>query len=255
MATSLGGKVALITGGNSGIGKATALLFATEGATVVITARRKEEGEQVAREIVDAGGTATFIATDVSCSGAVADLVRQVVNQYGTIDCLFNNAGISGTPGVPLADLAEDEWDSVIDINLKGVWLMMKYVIPVMQKSGGGSIVNMSSVYGLVSSHLQMSAYTASKHGVIGLTRSPARDYAGDNIRVNAICPAYIHTPMVDEPIENDPALGARILGLHPIGRLGSVGEIAEAVLWLACDKSSFVTGHALAADGGLTLG
>lgn len=249
MTRSLEGKVALITGGNSGIGKATALLFAAEGAKVVITARRQEEGEQVVSEIVAAGGSATFIATDVSSSTDVAALVRQVVGLYGTVDCLFNNAGISGNIYTPLADLDEDEWDSVIDINLKGVWLMMKYVIPIMKENGGGSIVNMSSIYGLTSSHLQMTAYTASKHGVIGLTKSGARDYAQDNIRVNAICPAFIYTPMIN------PALGKKVLGLHPIGRLGTVEEIAEAVLWLACDKSSFVTGHSLAADGGLTLG
>ncbi len=249
MTRILEGKVALITGGNSGIGKATALLFAAEGAKVVITARRSEEGAQVVNEIVAAGGTATFIATDVSRSTDVAALVRQVVSLYGTVDCLFNNAGISGNIYTPLADLDEAEWDSVIDINLKGVWLMMKYVIPTMKENGGGSIVNMSSIYGLTSSHLQMTAYTASKHGVIGLTKSAARDYASDNIRVNAICPAYIYTPMIN------PALGKKVLGLHPIGRLGTVEEIAEAVLWLACDKSSFVTGHSLVADGGLTLG
>ena len=255
MANSLEGKVALITGGNSGIGKATALLFAAEGAKTIITARRVDEGEQVVREIIEAGGTATYIETDVSNAAAVAALVRNVISLYGTIDCLFNNAGISGTPGTPVADLDENEWDSVININLKGVWLVMKYVIPVMQRAGGGSIVNMSSIYGLVSSHLEMPAYTASKHGVIGLTKSAARDYARDNIRVNAICPAFIHTPMVDGPIENDPQLGIKVLGLHPIGRLGTVEEIAEAVLWLSCDKSSFVTGHSLAADGGVTLG
>ena len=182
-------------------------------------------------------------------------LVEAVVSLYGKIDCLFNNAGISGTPGTPVVDLDEEEWDQVIDINLKGVWLGMKYVIPVMISNGGGAIVNMSSIYGLISSHLQMPAYTASKHGVIGLSKSAARDYATDNIRVNTICPAYIHTPMVDLAVEENPALGDQVLSLHPIGRLGTVEEIAEAVLWLSCDKSSFVTGHSLAADGGVTLG
>ena len=131
----------------------------------------------------------------------------------------------------------------------------MKYVIPVMKRNGGGSIVNMSSIYGLIASHLQMPAYTASKHGVIGLTKSAARDYAEDNIRVNAICPAYVRTVMVDVPMSEDPELADKVMGLHPIGRLGTVEEIAEGVLWLACDKSSFVTGHSLAADGGVTLG
>jgi NAD(P)-dependent dehydrogenase (short-subunit alcohol dehydrogenase family) len=255
MSKCLEGKVAIITGGNSGIGKAAALLFAAEGAKTVVTARRVEEGEQVVKEIVEAGGEAVFIATDVSKSGEVKALVEAVVSLYGKIDCLFNNAGISGTPGTPVVDLDEEEWDQVIDINLKGVWLGMKYVIPVMISNGGGAIVNMSSIYGLISSHIQMPAYTASKHGVIGLSKSAARDYATDNIRVNTICPAYIHTPMVDLAVEENPALGDQVLSLHPIGRLGTVEEIAEAVLWLSCDKSSFVTGHSLAADGGVTLG
>ncbi|MEP5765150.1 MAG: glucose 1-dehydrogenase [Halieaceae bacterium] len=249
------GKVVIVTGGNSGIGKATALLYAAEGAKTIVTARRREEGEQAVSEILDGGGTAAFIQADVSIAADVKAMVENTVSLYGTVDCLFNNAGISGNAGRPVADLEEEEWDQVIDINLKGVWLGMKYVIPVMLKNGGGSIVNMSSIYGLVGSHLQMPAYTASKHGVIGLTRSAARDYAKDNIRVNAICPAFIHTPMVDAPMDHSSAFGAKLLALHPIGRLGTPEEIAEAVLWLSCEKSSFVTGHSLAADGGATLG
>ena len=255
MSKSLQGKVAIITGGNDGIGKATALMFAVEGAKTVVTARRVAEGEQTVKEITDAGGEAIFIATDVSKAADVRSMVDTVVERYGKIDCLFNNAGISGTPLTPVTELEEEEWDQVIDINLKGVWLGMKYVIPVMKRNGGGVIVNMSSVYGLISSHLHMPAYTASKHGVIGLTKSAARDYATDNIRVNTICPAYVHTKMVDVAIEENPPLGETILALHPIGRLGTLDEIAEAVLWLSCDKSSFVTGHSLTADGGLTLG
>jgi NAD(P)-dependent dehydrogenase (short-subunit alcohol dehydrogenase family) len=255
MTKMLEGKVAIVTGGNSGIGKATALLFAAEGATAIVTARRIEEGEATVAEIHAAGGRASFVQADVSRAADVRALIDTTVSNHGKIDCLFNNAGISGNPGTPITDLDEDEWDQVININLKGVWLCMKYAIPIMQKNGGGSIVNMSSIYGLVSSHLEMPAYTASKHGVIGLTKSAARDYAKDNIRVNTICPAYIHTPMVDVPMEADAELAAKVLSLHPIGRLGTVEEIAEAVLWLASDKSSFVTGHSLAADGGVTLG
>lgn len=255
MVKSLEGKVAIVTGGNAGIGKATARLFAAEGAKTVVCARRLEEGEETVNEILKSGGIATFVKADVSRPADVKALVDETVSLYGTIDYLFNNAGISGNPGTPIADLDETEWDQVININLKGVWLGMKYVIPIMRQNGGGSIVNMSSIYGLVGSHLQMPAYTASKHGVIGLTKSGARDYAEDNIRVNAICPAFIHTDMVDGPMAEDPVLAKKITGLHPIGRLGTVEEIAEAVLWLASDKSSFVTGHSLMADGGLTLG
>lgn len=255
MAKSLQGKVAIITGGNAGIGKATALLFAAEGAKTVVCARRREEGEETVDEIVKSGGVAAFVECDVSIAADVKAMVDETVNLYGAVDCLFNNAGISGTPGTPITDLDEAEWEQVININLKGVWLGMKYVIPVMRQNGGGSIVNMSSIYGLIASHLQMPAYTASKYGVIGLTKSGARDYALDNIRVNAICPAYIHTEMVDGPMAEDPELANKVIGLHPIGRLGTVEEIAEAVLWLSSDKSSFVTGHALTADGGLTLG
>lgn len=255
MLKSLQGKVAIVTGGNAGIGKATARLFAAEGAKTIVSARRVEEGEATVSEILQDGGIAAFVQADVSKAADVKALVDETVNLYGTIDCLFNNAGISGNPGTPITDLDEAEWDQVININLKGVWLGMKYAIPIMRQNGGGSIVNMSSIYGLLSSHLQMPAYTASKHGVIGLTKSGARDYAGDKIRVNAICPAYIHTAMVDGPMAEDPELAEKVMGLHPIGRLGTVEEIAEAVLWLSSDKSSFVTGHSLAADGGVTLG
>ena len=202
MARSLEGKVAIVTGGNAGIGKATARLFAAEGARTIVCARRVEEGEETVNEIVAAGGIASFVQADVSRSADVKALVDETVSRYG-----------------------------------------------------GGSIVNMSSIYGLLASHLQMPAYTASKHGVIGLTKSGARDYANDNIRVNAICPAYIHTAMVDGPMSEDAELAETVMGLHPIGRLGTVEEIAEAVLWLSSDKSSFVTGHSLAADGGVTLG
>ncbi|MEH6586242.1 MAG: glucose 1-dehydrogenase [Halioglobus sp.] len=255
MAKCLQGKVAIVTGGNAGIGKATARLFAAEGAKTIVSARRVEEGEETVNEIVKNGGIAAFVQADVSKAAEVKALIDKTVSLYGTIDCLFNNAGISGNPGTPITDLEEAEWDQVIDINLKGVWLGMKYAIPIMRQNGGGSIVNMSSIYGLLGSHLQMPAYTASKHGVIGLTKSGARDYANDNIRINAICPAYIHTAMVDGPMEESPELAEKVMGLHPIGRLGTVEEIAEAVLWLSSDKSSFVTGHSLAADGGVTLG
>jgi NAD(P)-dependent dehydrogenase (short-subunit alcohol dehydrogenase family) len=255
MANSLQGKVAIVTGGNAGIGKATARLFAAEGAKTIVCARRAEEGKETVDEISNSGGVAAFVQADVSNSADVRALVDKTVSLYGKVDCLFNNAGISGNPGTPIADLDEAEWEQVININLKGVWLGMKYVIPIMQQNGGGSIVNMSSIYGLLGSHLEMPAYTASKHGVIGLTKSGARDYIKDNIRVNAICPAYIHTVMVDVPMSEDPELAKKVMGLHPIGRLGTVDEIAEAVLWLSSDKSSFVTGHSLAVDGGVTLG
>lgn len=255
MHKSLEGKVAIVTGGNSGIGMATVLLFAAQGAKTVVSARREEEGEQVVAQIKAAGGEAIFIKTDVSRASDVKALIDQTVSHYGTIDVLFNNAGITGNGASSVVDVDEEEWDQVININLKGVWLGMKYAIPVMLKNGGGSIVNMSSIYGVTSSHFQMPAYTASKHGVIGLTKSAARDYAKEDIRVNTICPGFVHTSMIDTGLEDQPELAKKILDLHPIGRLGTVDEIAEAVLWLASDKSSFVTGHSLVADGGATLG
>jgi NAD(P)-dependent dehydrogenase (short-subunit alcohol dehydrogenase family) len=244
------GKVALITGGNSGIGRSTALLFARKGAKTVIAARRMQAGEETVRLLNEAGGEAIFVPTDVSKATEVAALVDKTMALYGRLDYAFNNAGvIEPRPFKPITECSEEEWDQVMNINLKGVWLGIKYQIPAMLKGGGGSIVNMSSIFGLLGAG-SCGAYAASKHAVIGLTKSVAKNYARQGIRVNAICPAFIDTPMVDFVTDN-PDLLEEVAARHPIGRLGTPQEIAEAVVWLCSDAASFVTGHALVADGG----
>ncbi|XXY67234.1 SDR family oxidoreductase [Sorangium sp. So ce291] len=242
-------KVALITGGNMGIGKAAALLFAQEGARVVIAARRVAEGERTAAEIVARGGEAIFVPTDVSRAADCAAMVAAAVKRYGRLDVAFNNAGVEQViKSVP--ELEEDEWDRVIDIHLKGVFLSMKFQIPEMLKAGGGAIVNTSSVGGLVATP-GLSAYVASKHGIIGLTKVAAVDFAARNVRVNAICPGGTHTAMFDKWIK-DKAVEQHVLASHPIGRFADPIEPARAALFLASDDASFVTGVALPIDGGL---
>ncbi|MEP7354431.1 MAG: SDR family oxidoreductase [Acidobacteriota bacterium] len=242
------GKVALVTGGSSGIGRATALAFAAEGARVVIAARRAAESEATVKLIAEQGGEAFFVATDVSKATDVERLIATAVDKWGRLDLAFNNAGVLGTAFVPVPNYTEDAWDQVIDINLKGVFLSMKYEIPALLASGGGAIVNMSSVAGLIGGGAGI-AYYASKHGVIGATKAAALEYATKGIRVNAVCPAVIETDMADTfPKEVRTAL----LAAHPVGRFGSPEEVAQAVVWLCSDKASFVTGHSLAIDGGL---
>ncbi|WP_437850230.1 SDR family oxidoreductase [Sorangium sp. So ce363] len=242
-------KVALITGGNMGIGKAAALLFAQEGAKVVIAARRVAEGERTAAEIVARGGEAIFVPTDVSRASDCAAMVAAAVKRYGRLDVAFNNAGVEQVIK-SLPELEEDEWDRVIDINLKGVFLSMKFQIPEMLKAGGGAIVNTSSVGGLVATP-GLSAYVTSKHGVIGLTKAAAIDFAARNVRVNAICPGGTHTAMFDRWIK-DGAMEQHVLASHPIGRFADPIEPARVALFLASDEASFVTGVALPIDGGL---
>jgi len=250
MSNDFAGKVALVTGGNSGIGHSTALLFARKGAKTVVAARRRQAGEETVRLINEAGGEAVFIPTDVSKATEVAALIHKTVELYGRLDYAFNNAGIiEPRPSQPITELSEEAWDQVMNINLKGVWLGMKYQIPAILKGGGGAIVNMSSIFGLLGGG-GGGAYTASKHAVIGLTKSVAKHYATQGIRVNAICPAFIDTPLIDF-ITSEPDSLAALAALHPIGRLGTPQEIAEAVVWLCSDAASFVTGHALVADGG----
>ena len=245
-------KVALITGGNSGIGLATSLQFAREGAKVAISARREEEGEAAVRQILEAGGEAIFIKTDVSRRSDIEAMVDKTLDTYGKLDYAFNNAGVSH--GTPMHELTEEEWDHVININLKGVWLCMKYQIPHILKTGG-AIVNMSSGYGLKGAAFGNSAYTASKHGVIGLTKAAALEYATQGIRVNSIVPGWILTPMVQQGIDNVPGLEAHALGESPLGRLGTPEEMSEAVVWLCSDAASYVNGHTMIADGGLQIG
>jgi NAD(P)-dependent dehydrogenase (short-subunit alcohol dehydrogenase family) len=246
------GKVALVTGAGSGIGRATALAFGREGARVVACDLNPDGAGETAREIKDAGGEALAVAADVTDSPQVQALIARTLDAYGRLDYAHNNAGISGsTPGIPAADIPEDAFDRVIAVNLRGVWLCLKYEVPAMLANGGGAIVNTASIMGVIASPTNP-AYAASKHGVIGLTQSFALAYAAQGLRVNAICPGYVDTPMFDR-FRADPPLMQQIIARHPINRLGTPEEIAHAVTWLCSDASSFVTGHALIADGGYT--
>lgn len=250
MAGSFENKVVLVTGGASGIGRATAQAFAREGARVVVADIDTEGGRKVVQMIEEAGGTAVFCKADVSSPAQVEALIEKTVETYGRLDCAFNNAGIFGVQA-PVADCTEENWDQTVDINLKGVWLCMKYEIPQMLMQGGGAIVNTASVAGLVA-WPEFPAYVAAKHGVVGLTRSAAVEYAKAGIRVNAVCPGSIDTPLMEPVIGGDPEVRKEVESEHPIGRMGRPEEIAEAVVWLCSDAASFVTGHPMVVDGGL---
>lgn len=243
------GKVALITGGGSGMGRATALAFAREGARVVVADRNAEGGQETCRHIQDAAGAAIFVLTDVSQTTAVEAMVNTALAAYGRLDCAFNNAGINIEHG-PLTQCPEADWDRILAVNLKGIWLCMKYEIPHLLAGGGGAIVNTSSVVGLVGTR-GVPAYVASKHGIIGLTKAAALDHAADHIRINAVCPGTIRTAMYEQRIGTDEATAARLAAEIPLGRLGQADDVAEAVLWLCSDAATFVTGHALVVDGG----
>lgn len=248
MTNSLQGKVAVITGGSSGIGRATALLFASHGALVAIGARRAAECQETVDSIVRLGGEAIYVPMDVRKAEDLQKLVQSAIDRWRRIDFAFNNAGIEGTPYVPTAEYSEQVWNEVIDINLKGVFLSMKYEIIEMVKQRFGVIINMSSVAGLTGGRIG-SAYYASKHGVIGITRAAAIEYASAGIRVNAVCPGVIRTPMAERSFtESD---YQAMLPSYPIGRFGTAEEVAEAVVWLCSSASSFITGHALPLDGG----
>jgi len=253
MKNDLQGKVAIITGGTSGIGRDTAVLFAEAGAKVVVAGRREAEGNETVDLIRKAGGVGLFVQTDVSKARDIEALVRRSVEKFGRVDTAFNNAGIEGN-WRPIVEQSEEEWDHVININLKGVWLCVKHEIQQMLKQGGGgTIVNMSSVAGLMGAPAA-APYCASKHGVIGLTRTAALEDAKQKIRVNAVCPAVIETPM-EQRLFGEPEAHKYALSMHPIGRLGTPREIAEAVLWLCSEKSSFMTGHYIVLDGGFLVG
>lgn len=250
---SLSGKVALITGGTTGIGRGTAVLFAKEGAKVVVSGRRQTEGNETLSLVQAAGGEGLFVKSDVSKAADVQSLVQKTVEQFGRLDIAFNNAGVEGQL-MPLADETEENWDYVHGINLKGLWLCLKYELQQMLKQGGGgAIVNMSSVAGLIGV-AGLGVYIASKHGVLGLTKTAALEVAPQGIRVNAVCPAVIETPMADRAF-GDPAISKAMLNLHPLGRFGKPMEIAEAVVWMCSDKSSFMTGHEIVLDGGMLAG
>jgi NAD(P)-dependent dehydrogenase (short-subunit alcohol dehydrogenase family) len=254
MTTSFTGKVALITGGNSGIGQATALAFIRQGACVVIAARRVPEGEATVAQLRRAGGEATFIPTDVTQASDVANCVNQAVEMYGRLDYLVNNAG-QASAVAPTADQTDDNWNRIIAQHLTGAWLGMKYTIPHMLHQGGGAIVNISSIAGLVGNGFGVAPYIAAKHGVIGLTKATALEYAKQGIRVNAVAPGVIRTPMLDPFTGGTPDGEAMFVPMHPIGRIGTPDEIADAVVWLCSAQASFVTGHVLAVDGGALAG
>ena len=244
-------EVALVTGGGSGIGRATAVAFAREGAQVVIGDSNVQRGEETVSMIRDAGGTASFKRTDVLVAAEVKALVDHAVTTYGRLDMAFNNAGIEGDVK-PLADQTEANFDAVMGVNVKGVWLSMKYEIPRMLKQGGGAIVNCSSVAGVVG-FPGIGIYAASKHAVIGLTKTAALEYSAQRIRINAVNPAAINTEMIDRLGDGMNTKKDDLTTFHRIGRLGRVEEVAEAVLWLCSDKASFVTGHSMIIDGGFT--
>lgn len=250
MAGLLDGKVALITGGSTGIGRATAQIFAREGAKVAVADVNVEGAEETVRLIQDAGGEAICIHTDVSQAADTEAMVKTVVETYGRLDCAFNNAGIEGEMQ-PTQDYAEATWERVIGINLKGVWLSMKAEIQHMLGHGGGAIVNTASVAGLVAVPA-MSAYVAAKHGVVGLTKTAALEYAKVGIRVNAVCPGGVDTPMVQRVFGSNRELAEAAVAAEPVGRLAQPAEIGEAVAWLCSDAASFVTGHPMAVDGGM---
>jgi NAD(P)-dependent dehydrogenase (short-subunit alcohol dehydrogenase family) len=260
-AEGLEGKVALVTGGNSGIGRAAALAFAARGAKVVIAARRSEPGEQVAHEVETAGGQALFVRADVSKAEDVDALVSRTVEAYGRLDCAFNNAAVEGTMEL-LADFAEEEFDSSIGVNLKGVWLCMKHEIRQMlrQEPSGGAIVNTSSVNGL-GGVARGAFYAAAKAGVLSLTKSAAQEYAAHGVRVNALVAGGFRTPMLERAMAHsaggDPGAAAEVeRGLSqmiPLGRIGRPEEAAAVAVWLCSDAASYVTGHSMIVDGGLT--
>ena len=243
------GKVAIVTGGAAGIGRAAAIAFAREGANVVVADVDAERGEKTAAEVEHEGVDAIFVRTDVSNAGDVGRLVDQTIARFGRLDFAFNNAGIEGMPA-PTADCTIDNWNRTIAVNLTGVYLCMRAEIPQMLAHGGGAIVNNSSVAGLVG-FAGIPAYTASKHGIVGLTKTAALEYATQGVRVNAVCPGVIDTEMITRFTHDDADLVEQLTLAEPVGRLGSPEEIADAVVWLCSDRASFVTGQAIAVDGG----
>ena len=249
---SFAGKVAFVTGAANGIGRAAALAFAREGASVVVADVSERGNQDTARMVEEAGGRALAVRCDVSRAEDVKAALDKAVEAFGRLDCAFNNAGVE-QPITATADLTEEEWDRIVAINLRGVFLCMKYEIPLILKQGGGAIVNTSSGAGIIGIK-GSPAYTAAKHGVIGLTRAAALDYAAQNLRVNAVCPGYIDTPMMGRFTGGTPEGRAKVIAEEPVGRMGKPEEIAAAVVWLCSDTAAFVIGHALVMDGGQTV-
>ncbi len=249
---SFAGKVAFVTGAANGIGRAAALAFAREGASVVVADVSEQGNQQTARMIEELGGRAIAVRCDVTRTEDVKAALDKAVETFGRLDFAFNNAGVE-QPLMPAADLTEEEWDRIVAINLRGVFLCMKHEIPLMLKQGGGAIVNTSSGAG-VKGFAGQAAYCAAKYGIVGLSKAAALDYAKSNIRVNVVCPGIIETPMMDRFSGGTPEGRERVIAQEPVGRMGKPEEIAAAVLWLCSDAASFVTGHAMVIDGGQTV-
>lgn len=246
----LTGKVVIVTGGSAGIGRATALALARAGASVTVSDVDEERGREVAAAIEEAGSSAIFVRADVSRDDEVEAMVAATVEHFGGLDAAFNNAGIEGTPALT-HQCDPENWHRTLAVNLTGVWSCMRHQIPALLARGGGSIVNCSSVAGLVG-FPNSPAYVASKHGVVGLTRTAALELAESGIRVNAVCPGVIETEMISRFTHDDPAAAAALNAMEPMGRMGQPEEIADTVVWLCSNRSSFVTGQAIAVDGGL---
>jgi len=245
------GKVVLVTGAASGIGRAVALAFGRAGAAVVVADVAVDGGHSTAAMIVESGGKALFVTSDVTRAPEVEALVDKTVHHYGRLDCAVNCAGVFEA-GARLAEFDEALYDRIMEVNVKGVWLSMKYQLRQMEKQGAGAIVNLSCALGQAGAPGQ-GVYAASKHALAGLTRSAAREHAKEGIRVNAVCAGAVRTPMLARAIQREPAIEKKLRAAHPMGRFGETAEIANAVLWLCSEQASFVTGHELSVDGGFT--